>query len=86
LRLARTLHCAAPWCIFLIKNKQHDTSKVLRLPRKMTLDLSQALQPPKTSKNKITIQRQRIELLRLSRTKFDAASHLSLKKPRLGWK
>ena len=49
-RLPRNLHLVATWRSLdkaIRKNTQHDTSKVLRVPRKMTLDVSKALSLPR---------------------------------------
>ena len=49
-RLPRNLDLAATWrspANAIYKNKQHDTSKVLRLPRKMTMDTSKVLRLPR---------------------------------------
>ena len=49
-RLPRHLHLVATWrspANAIYKNTQHDTSKVLRLPRKMTMDASKVLCLPR---------------------------------------
>ena len=49
-RLPRNLHLVATWRSpdnAIRKNTQHDTSKVLRLPRKMTMDTSKMLRLPR---------------------------------------
>ena len=49
-RLPRNLHLVATWrspANAIYKNTQHDTSKVLRLPRKMTMDTSKVLRLPR---------------------------------------
>ena len=49
-RLPRNLHLVATWRSpdnAIRKNTQHDTSKVLRLPRKMTMDTSKVLRLPR---------------------------------------
>jgi len=49
-RLPRNLHLVATWRSpdnAIRKNTQHDTSKVLRLPRLMTLDTSKVLRLPR---------------------------------------
>ena len=49
-RLPRNLHLVATWAALPMrfsKNVQHDTSKVLRLPRKMTMDPSKVLRLPR---------------------------------------
>ena len=48
--LPRNLHLVATWrspANAICKNTQHDTSKVLRLPRKMTMDTSKVLRLPR---------------------------------------
>ena len=49
-RLPRNLHHVATWCSHanaICKSTWHDTSKVLRLPRKMTMDTSKVLRLPR---------------------------------------
>ena len=49
-RLPRNLHLVATWrspANAIRKNTQHDTSKVLRLPRTMTMDTSKVLRLPR---------------------------------------
>ena len=49
-RLPRNLHLVATWrspANAIRKNTQHDTSKMLRLPRKMTMDTSKVLRRPR---------------------------------------
>ena len=49
-RLPRNLHLVATWRSpdnGIRKNTPHDTSKVLRLPRKMTMDMSKVLRLPR---------------------------------------
>ena len=49
-RLPRNLHLVATWrspANAIYKNTQHHTSKVLRLPRKMTMDTSKVLRLPR---------------------------------------
>ena len=49
-RLPRNLHLVATWrspANAIYKNTQHDTSKVLRLPRKMMMDTSKVLRLPR---------------------------------------
>ena len=45
-RLPRNLHLVATLPMRFAKNTQHDTSKVLHLPRKMTMDTSKVLRLP----------------------------------------
>ena len=50
-RLPRNLHPVATWrspANAICKNTQHDTSKVVRLPRKMTMDTSKVLRLTRT--------------------------------------
>ena len=49
-RLPRNLHLVTTWrspANAIYKNTQQDTSKVLRLPRKMTMDTSKVLRLPR---------------------------------------